>query len=127
MIKVGFWDVAQDKECSETFLIKKVTNKQEAERKALTKAAKELRKRVGQAIEPFFIEEIREFRNGMAVILEFETTVSLTIPGIIRLNLKKLGKSLTIDRETTIPVSVKITEDGKLVVSVKDLTNATSS
>jgi len=147
IVQVGFWDVKQEKERSETFHIKKANNKQTAESKAISQATTKFGNLVA-GVDPFFAEKTLEVHNGKAIVFEYETTMDVSIPGHLNtkvlqaVNLHKLGRNLTMEDNLStfgeqvwrdlqkthhslhathmIPVLIKVTEDGQFLVSVRE-------
>jgi len=150
IVKVGFWDVKEDKERTETYTINKAKDKEDAEKKALSRAMTAFAKRVA-GVDPFFVEQTLELHNGKAIVVEFESTVEVCIPGngghgimkdaLEAVNLYRMGRLLTMEdgeetfgkepwqelqrvhssmhRHQSVPILVKVTEDGQLVVSTR--------
>ena len=146
IVKVGFWYVAADKERSELFHIRKSPNKDIAEKKALEQAVNKFGKLV-KGVEPFFVEQTNEIIDGKVVVFETETSVDVAVPGnqmfdaIKALNLHKVGRDITMEDNSTtfceaawrdlqeshyavrrtqsIPIVLKVTEDGQLHISVR--------
>lgn len=149
IVKVGFWDVAANKERSELFHIRKSPTKDIAEKKALEQAVNKFGK-LAKGVEPFFVEQTQEVIDGKVVVFEIETSVDVSIPGdknyqvLQAINLQKVGRELTMEdnidtfgekiwrdlqeshhsvhQTHMIPIILKVTEDGQLHISLREVT-----
>lgn len=147
IVKVGFWDVAANKERSELFHIRKSPTKDIAEKKALEQAVNKFGKLV-KGVEPFFVEQTQEVIDGKVVVFQIETFVDIAVPGHLMtqtlkaINLQKLGREITMEdnidtfgekiwrdlqeshhsvhQTHKIPVRIKVTEDGQLHMSLRE-------
>lgn len=148
IVQVGFWDVPANKERSELFYIRKSPNKDIAEKKALEQAVNKFGKLV-KGVEPFFVEQTQEVIDGKVVVFEIETSVDVSVPASLMfqalkaINLQKVGRDITMEdnsntfgeavwrdlqeshravhRTHRIPVLLKVTEDGQLHISLREV------
>lgn len=137
VIKIGFWDVKQDKERSEFFHIK-CKSQEKACSKALLQAKSKFKQLV-VGVEPFFVEKIQELINGKIVVFETKTTIDVSVPDTIiqqsmqAISLHNLNRDLTMEgtveeqdlqiayqnlqQSHKISVLIKVTEDGQILFS----------